>query len=92
MTGEVEEEEGAKLLAEALAPEVEPFSSEEIGKKEFQFLEWRSPWKAVWSDAKNSRVSLAKRMEILGQQSAWQDVLKLSPKLRGRAERILDWR
>ena len=37
MTGEVNEEEGAKWLTGALTPEVVPFSSEEIGIKNLSF-------------------------------------------------------
>ena len=87
-----EEEEGVKWLAEALAPKVVPFSSEEIGIKNVVFRTEVTVRGRAELMPKKSRVPRRGKNWVLGQQLEGQDVLKLSPKLRGRAERILDRR
>ena len=86
------EEEGAKWLAEALALEVVPVSSEEIGIKNLVFRKEVAVRGRADLMPKSPGTLAREKNSVLGQQSAWQDVLKLSPKLRGRAERILDKR
>ena len=57
-------------MAEALAPEVVPFSSEKIGIKNFSFYDGSRRESTCDLMPKNSRVLPAKRMEVLGLQSA----------------------
>ena len=61
-------------------------SSEEIGIKNSVF---RTEFAMKGRVDLMPKLRAKKRSRVLGQQLAWQDVLKLSQNLRGEAERIL---